>query len=159
MRRKMTVVWLGYIALTLLLSGAVGTAQTITGSVRGTVTDKSGLYSVGFLVLGNYTVTATAPGFETASVGPFIVQIDQIVTVDAKLQVGTASTTVDVAANQSLLLDTENSTVSTSISSSTLENMPIDGLNIREATLYVQGSINPSASAMGGQLGTGRDSF
>jgi hypothetical protein len=186
MRRKMTVVWLGYIALTLLLSGAVGTAQTITGSVRGTVTDpsgavvtgakvavtntstgvitrtvtdKSGLYSVGFLVLGNYTVTATAPGFETASVGPFIVQIDQIVTVDAKLQVGTASTTVDVAANQSLLLDTENSTVSTSISSSTLENMPIDGLNIQEATLYVPGSINPSASAMGGQLGTGRDSF
>jgi hypothetical protein len=54
------------------------------------------LYNVGFLVLGNYTVTATAPGFETASVGPFIVQIDQIVTADAKLQVGKASTTVNV---------------------------------------------------------------
>jgi len=98
--------------IVLLLSGAVAVAQTITGSVRGTVTDpsgavvagakvavtnigtgvttrtatdKSGLYNVGFLVLGNYTVTATAPGFETSSVGPFIVQIDQIVTADAKL--------------------------------------------------------------------------
>jgi predicted metalloprotease len=129
--------------IVLLLSGAVAVAQTITGSVRGTVTDpsgavvagakvavtntatgvitrtvtdKSGLYNVGFLVLGNYTVTATATGFETASVGPFIVQIDQIVTADAKLSVGKASTTVNVSAGQSLLLDTENSTISTSIS-------------------------------------------
>jgi hypothetical protein len=186
MRRKLTVVWLGCIALTLLLSGAVAAAQTITGSVRGTVTDpnglvvagaqvvvtntgtgvtthtvtdKSGLYNVGFLVLGNYAVTATAPGFETASVGPFTVQIDQIVTADAKLQVGKASTTVDVVADQSLLLNTENSTISTSISSSTLENMPLDGMNIQVATLFVPGAINPSASAMGGQLGTGRDAF
>ena len=172
--------------IVLLLSGAVAVAQTITGSVRGTVTDpsgavvagakvavtnigtgvttrtatdKSGLYNVGFLVLGNYTVTATAPGFETSSVGPFIVQIDQIVTADAKLQVGKASTTVNVVADQSLLLDTENSTVSTSISATELENMPIDGLNIQEATLFVPGAINPAASSMGGQLGTGRDAF
>jgi hypothetical protein len=172
--------------IVLLLSGAVAVAQTITGSVRGTVTDpsgavvagakvavtntatgvitrtvtdKSGLYNVGFLVLGNYTVTATATGFETASVGPFIVQIDQIVTADAKLSVGKASTTVNVSAGQSLLLDTENSTISTSISSSTLENMPMDGLNIQQATLFVPGAINPSAAAMGGQLGTGRDAY
>ena len=172
--------------IVLLLSGAVAVAQTITGSVRGTVTDpsgavvagakvavtnigtgvttrtatdKSGLYNVGFLVLGNYTVTATAPGFEASSVGPFIVQIDQIVTADAKLQVGKASTTVNVVADQSLLLDTENSTVSTSISATELENMPIDGLNIQEATLFVPGAINPAASSMGGQLGTGRDAF
>src|ERR1035437_3148699 len=137
MRRNITIVRLVCLALALFLSGAAATAQTVTGSVRGTVTDpsgavvagatvavtntgtgvttntvtdKSGLYSVGFLVLGNYTVTATAPGFETASVGPFIVQVDQIVTADAKLEVGPASTTVNVQADQSLLLDIENST-------------------------------------------------
>jgi hypothetical protein len=173
--------------MVLLLSGAVAVAQTITGSVRGTVTDpsgavvagakvavtnnatgvvtrtatdKSGLYNVGFLVLGNnYTVTITAPGFDTATVGPFIIQIDQIVTADAKMQLGKASTTVNVVGDQALLLNTENSTVSTSISATELENMPIDGLNIQEATLFVPGAINPSAAAMGGQLGTGRDSF
>ena len=36
-------------------------------------------------MLGNYTVSATAPGFETGNVGPFQVQIDQIVTADVKL--------------------------------------------------------------------------
>ena len=84
MRKNMIVVWLAYLALALFVSGLAATAQTVTGSVRGTVTDpsgavlagakvvvtntgtgiatntitdKSGLYSVGFLVLGNYTVT------------------------------------------------------------------------------------------------------
>ena len=186
MRRNITIVRLVCLALALFLSGAAATAQTVTGSVRGTVTDpsgavvagaavavtntgtgvttntvtdKSGLYSVGFLVLGNYTVTATAPGFETASVGPFIVQVDQIVTADAKLEVGPASTTVNVQADQSLLLDIENSTISTSISSSALQNMPMDGLNVQIATLFVPGSINPNSSAMGGQQGTGRDAY
>ena len=182
MKRNLVAV----ICIVLLFSGAVAVAQTITGSVRGSVTDprgaqvagakvavtniatgvttrtstdKSGLYNVGFLVLGNYTVSITAPGFETSTVGPFILQIDQIVTADAKLQVGKASTSVNVVADQSLLLNTENSTISTSISSTELENMPIDGLNIQEATLFVPGAINPTASAIGGQLGTGRDSF
>jgi hypothetical protein len=180
------VAWLSCAALALFLGGAAAVAQTITGSVRGTitdpsgavvagarvavtntgtgvitqtVTDKSGLYSVGFLVLGNYTVTATAPGFETASVGPFIVQIDQIVTADAKLAVGKTSTTVNVSGDQALLLDTENATVSTSISSSTLENMPLDGLNVQTATLYLPGSVNPNSALMGGTQGTERDAY
>ena len=105
MIRKAKIVWLGYIGLALLLSATAAMSQTITGSVLGTVTDpsgaviaganvaitnvgtgiighsvsdKNGLYSFEFLVIGDYTVTATAPGFETASIGPFHVQIDQI---------------------------------------------------------------------------------
>src|ERR1035438_10189317 len=186
MRRNMSVVWLFCLALALFLSGAAATAQTVTGSVRGTVTDpsgavvagatvavtntgtgvttntvtdKSGLYNVGFLVLGNYTVSVTAPGFETATVGPFIVQIDQIVTADVKMQVGIASTTVNVVADRSLLLNTENSTVSTSISANTLQNMPMEGLSVQIATLFVPGSTNPNSASMGGQQGTGRDAY
>jgi hypothetical protein len=186
MRKNMAVVWLSCLAIALFLCGAAAIAQTITGSVRGTitdpsgalvpgakvavtntgtgvttntVTDKSGLYNVGFLVLGNYTVSVTAPGFETATVGPFIVQIDQIVTADVKMQVGIASTTVNVVADRSLLLNTENSTVSTSISANTLQNMPMDGLNVQIATLFVPGSTNPNSASMGGQQGTGRDAY
>ena len=185
-KNTMKVAWLICAALALFLSGAAAVAQTITGSVRGTVTDpsgavvagatvtvtntgtsvttqtitdKSGLYNVEFLVLGNYTVTVTAPGFESASVGPFVVQIDQIVTADAKLQVGKTSTTVKVVGNQALLLDAENSTVSTSISSDTLINMPLGGLNVQIASLFVPGAVNPNSSAMGGQQGTGRDAY
>jgi hypothetical protein len=180
------VAWLSCVALALILSGAAALAQTITGSVRGTITDpsgaavpgakvavtntatgvitqtitdKSGLYSVEFLVLGNYKVTATAPGFETASVGPFVVQVDQVVTADARLQVGKTSTTINVSADQALLLNTENSTISTSISANALANMPMDGLNVQISTLFVPGAINPNSSAMGGIQGTERDAY
>ena len=103
------------LSIVLLLSGAVAVAQTITGSVRGTVTDPSGavvagakvtainidtgvatrtvsdasgVYDFQFLNLGNYTVSVSAAGFETSTIGPFRLQIDQIAKIDAKLQVG-----------------------------------------------------------------------
>ena len=188
MQKKLKFAWLGNIVLilSLCLGGVMSMAQTVTGSVRGivsdqtgavlsgadvtitnastgvtghTITDKGGLYSFEFLVLGNYTVSVSAPGFESGTVGPFLVQADQIVTANAKLQVGRSSTTVSVAADQSLLLNTANSTVSTSISSGTLENMPLDGLNVQSATLYMPGSINPNAALMGGSQGTERDAY
>ena len=169
--------------LVLCLSGTAAMAQTVTGSVRGvisdptgaqlagarvtitnastgvtgqTVTDKSGLYDFEFLVLGNYTVSATAPSFDTGTVGPFLVQIDQIVTADVHLQIGKTSVTVNVD-DHALLLNTENATISTSISSNTLENMPLDGLNVQTATLYMPGSVNPNSALMGGTQGTERD--
>jgi hypothetical protein len=176
--------WLCF--LVLFLSGTAAVAQTVTGSVRGTVsdptgaavpgarvtitntstnvmgqtvTDKSGLYDFEFLVLGDYTVSATAPSFDTGMVGPFHVQIDQIVTADVKLQIGKPSTTISVTGDQALLLNTENSTISTSISSTTLENMPLDGLNVQTATLYMPGSVNPNSALMGGTQGTERDAY
>jgi hypothetical protein len=168
------------------LSGTAAMAQTVTGSVRGivsdpsgavvpgarvsitnvgtgvtgqTVTDKSGLYDFEFLVLGNYSVSVAAPGFKTGTVGPFVLQVDQIVTADVKLQLGEASVTVNISGDQALLLNTENSTISTSINSNTLENMPMDGLNVQIATLYLPGSVNPNSALMGGTQGTERDAY
>src|SRR5665213_1145681 len=172
--------------LFLFLSVTAAMAQTVTGSVRGvvsdpngaevpganvtitnastgvigqSVTDKNGLYDFEFLVLGNYTVSATAPGFATAKIGPFQVQIDQMVTADMRLQIGKASVTVTSVGDQALLLNTENSTISTSITSNTLENMPMDGLNVQTATLYMPGSVNPNSALMGGTQGTERDAY
>ena len=137
-------------------TGISGLAQTITGSVRGIVTDPSGavvvragidaanvatgvtthttsdragLYNIQFLTIGNYTVTARASGFSSATAGPFVLEIDQIAKVDLKLQVGRASTTVAVMSDAAPLLNTENATLGTSISANTLESMPLDRLN------------------------------
>ncbi|HEY2467536.1 MAG TPA: carboxypeptidase-like regulatory domain-containing protein [Terracidiphilus sp.] len=184
MSRKWTAMWLCF--LVLFLNGTAAMAQTVTGSVRGTVSDatgavvpgatvritntstgvtgqtvsgKSGLYDFEFLVLGSYTVRATAPGFETGMVGPFQIQIDQIVTADVNLRIGSPSTTISVTGDQALLLNTENATISASISSFTLENMPLDGLNVQAATLYMPGSVNPNSALMGGTQGTERDAY
>jgi hypothetical protein len=159
-------------------------AQTITGSIRGTVTDPSGavvaganvtatnvatnvatqtvtnsdgLYNFQFLNLGDYTISASSSGFSTATIGPFRLQIDQIAKINVKLQVGAAATTVNVAAGAGALLNTENATLGTTISSNTLQNMPLNGLNANFATMFVPGAVNPTVSAMGGLLGSASD--
>ena len=64
MRRNMSVVWLVCLALALFLGGAAATAQTVTGSVRGTVTDPSGAVVAGATV----TVTNTGTGVTNQTV-------------------------------------------------------------------------------------------
>jgi hypothetical protein len=186
MRKNMTSVRLGYLALAFFLGGAIAMAQTITGSLRGTITDPSGavvsgaaitainvgtgiatqatsdgsgMYNISFLPIGYYKVQATAPGFETVSIGPIQLQIDQIVTTNAQLHIGKATTTVSVESGAEANLNVENSTLSTSIGSETLENMPLAAQNIAIAGLFVPGSINPNSSAMSGAMGTERDAY
>ena len=119
MQKKLEFAWLGSIVLTLSLccGGTVSGAQTITGSIRGTVTDpsgavvqrasvtatnvdtgvatrtvtdRSGLYNVQFLPIGNYRINVTAPGFGAQEVGPFNLAIDQIASINARLSLGTS---------------------------------------------------------------------
>src|ERR1700739_2151899 len=89
--------------LFLCLPTLQGLAQTVTGTIRGTITDPSGAivsgatvtatntasavatatktngtgeYSIRFLQIGQYKITVFAPGFETAKYGPFALEID-----------------------------------------------------------------------------------
>src|SRR5271168_737858 len=108
------------ILLCLCCPALKGSAQTVTGAVRGTITDPSGAivsgasvtaintasalttetktngageYSINFLQIGQYKVTVVAPGFETASFGPFSLEIDQTARVDIALRVGSTTAT------------------------------------------------------------------
>lgn len=181
-KQHMKTMWL--CCILLLLSGSLAIAQTITGSVRGTVTDPSGavvagamvtatnvatgittdtvtdhsgLYNIQFLTIGEYTIAATAPGFNTTSIGPFRLQIDQIAEINVKLQVGKTVTTVNVAASIAPILNTENATLGTTISSNTLQNIPLNGQNVNFATLFVPGAVDPTSGAMGSLQGSERD--
>jgi hypothetical protein len=162
-----------------------GGAQTITGSIRGTVTDPSGavvagvnvtatdtgtsvktstvtnrqgIYNLQFLPIGEYTITVASPGFESSSIGPFGLEIDQIAKIDTKLKVGNASTTVDVASEVSPILQTQDATLGTTLSGNTMTSLPMNGLNFQFATLFVPGAVDVSLSAMGGADGNERDS-
>ncbi len=171
-------------ALSMQLAATSAIAQTITGTIRGTVTDssgaaipaaavtakndatgvatatvsdRSGLYNVQFLPIGPYTITASAPGFKTSSIGPFTLQIDQTAKIDAKLQVGDASATVDVSSDTSPILQTQDATLGTTISTTTLQNLPMNGLNFQTATLFVPGSVDPTAPQMAAGNGNERN--
>jgi len=168
----------------MLLGVSSAVAQTITGAIRGTITDPSGAvvpqatvtatnvatgvatstvtdsrgaYNFQFLPIGQYAISATKSGFATSSVPAFGLQIDQIAKIDVRLQVGTASTTVNVASSSSPIMQTQNSTMGTTISANTLASVPLSGLNFQSAGMFVPGAVNPTYSNMGSSEGTERD--
>jgi hypothetical protein len=152
-------------------------AQTITGSVSGTVTDPSGavipgakvaatnvdtgitvtettnsagVYSIRFLQIGKYKVTTTAKGFTTQTFGPFSLEIDQTAKVDTKLKVGSDDSKVDVSAELVPLLDTEDSTIATVLTANTIENVPLSGRNWSSLTLFTPGAVSTNPTTFGG---------
>src|SRR3984957_2199049 len=138
-----------------LLFSVTAFAQTTvsTGSIAGTVTDASGAvvphakitmtgstgqiakltssdqgsYSSGSLVPGNYTVRIEAKCFKTAQL-VVIVQVDNTANGSVKLEIGQESTVVEVQASD-VQVNTEQATVQGVLTSSLIENLPVNGRN------------------------------
>jgi hypothetical protein len=172
------------ILLSLCLPILQGMAQTVTGSVRGTVTDPSGAnvsgatvtatntatsvatvtrtndtgeYSIRFLQIGAYKVTVSAQGFETANYGPFVLEIDQTAKVDIALRIGAATTSVEVSSQMEPILTTESATLGETLTANTIANIALAGRDFSEVSVYTVGSVSPGFSAFGANDSTERD--
>lgn len=172
------------VAAGLLIGGAQSFAQTITGRITGSVldpsgaavpgasvtasndatgvttdtrSDQSGIYNFQFLPIGTYTLTATAQGFQKTSVGPLTLEIDQIARIDVRLAVGQVSQTVSVSSESGAALQTQNSTLGTTVTSNTIENLPLSGLNFQVAAVFVPGAVLPRFDLEGSSSGFERD--
>jgi hypothetical protein len=173
------------VALGVCLSLCSATfAQTITGSVTGTVTDPSGavvpgakvtatnvdtsvattdttngagIYNIRFLQIGKYTITTEAPGFSKQSYGPFSLEIDQVAKVNVTLALGTASTVVNVGATDQPILNTENATLGETFTENTINNVPLNGRDFSQLTVFTPGAVSTDYGAFGGSASTERD--
>ena len=172
------------LAMFVILGGMAASAQTVTGSIRGTVvdqsaafvpgatvtarevntgvvttttTDKSGTYNFQSLRIGTYVVSGSKAGFSITKNSAFSLEIDQIAKIDIKLHVGEVNATVDVAADTGSLLQTEDASLGTTITASTLDSMPLPGQNFSAATVFVPGAVLPTYSSLGTTQGTERD--
>jgi carboxypeptidase family protein/TonB-dependent receptor-like protein len=155
----------------LLLTAAQCKAQTTTADVVGTVTDSTGAalpdakvtvenlathgiqttqttssgdYDVPFLLPGHYSVRVELANFKTFSVADITLQVGDRARVDARLQVGDTSQTVEVLA-QSPLLQSETSTVSSSITERAVQDIPLPTRNLTTLITYTAGA-NEGAS-------------
>ncbi len=87
-----------------VVPGATVTATDIaTGVATKTTTTSSGAYTLPYLPYGTYTITATAPGFQTSSRTNIILRVAQTLTVNVTLTVGQVTQQVTVSSTPELL--------------------------------------------------------
>ncbi len=166
-----------------LLGTASGAAQTVSGSVSGTVLDPSGavvphasvnavntatgvrtsatsnaagIYSIRFLPIGTYTVEVKAQGFQTLATAPFSLEIDQQATIDAHVTVG-ASASVEVQGGLAPILDTSDGTIGLSLTANQIETIPLNGRNFSSVTLFEPGAVNTNPGGLVGTNGIERN--
>lgn len=155
--------------LVLLLAGATIPAwgQTFQGSFTGTVTDASGAvipgasitaeelgkgftltvitqddgnYVMALLPPGRYRLTAERVGFEKTTQGPVNLSVNAHLQVDFHLKVGPQTTVLTVTENAPVI-DTQVSSVGTTIEEEKIGQVPLNGRNFLQLTLFAPGVV------------------
>ncbi|HSP66730.1 MAG TPA: TonB-dependent receptor [Bryobacteraceae bacterium] len=124
-------------------------ANTGTGAQYQAATSGTGNYTFGQLPIGNYTLTVAVPGFKSFIRRNLNVQAASTIREDIILEVGTATESVTVTAETSMM-KTETAEVATNVTSARLNSLPILGVGAQTASSH--GVRNPLAAA---QLQTG----
>jgi hypothetical protein len=159
-------------------------AQTVTGAVRGTVTDASGAvvpsahvtatnvatgvkttaitdnagqYSLRFLQIGQYSLQVDASGFTTANYGPFSLEIDQTAQINIPLAVGSESTNVTVSDQLQPILQTDSATNGETFTQNTINAVPLNGRDFSQLTVFTPGAVSTSYGSFGGSDSAERD--
>jgi hypothetical protein len=150
------------------------TAQTVTGSVTGEVTDstgaiipgatvtvtdldtnvvvkvqtnKDGVYVARFLPIGHYKISTTATGFGAKTTAPFALEINETVKINTTLVVGAAANSVEVT-DSAPILNTSDGVISTTFSNNEIQNLPLEGRNFQSVALYTPGVVNTDPTGM-----------
>ncbi len=118
--------------------------DTDTASVKTVTTDSAGLYSVGPLNPGPYTIAVTRSGFEGLSVKT-VVRTGTVTPGSFKLTLGASSETVEVNAG-ALQINTDQIGVAGVITREQIDSLPVNGRDILD---YAQ--LEPGVILQSGQ--------
>ncbi|MCU1286209.1 MAG: TonB-dependent receptor [Acidobacteriales bacterium] len=141
-------------------------AQVVTGSIVGTVKDQSGAvvpnakvtvtntdtnavvrtlttsdkgeYSAASLQIGHYSITAEAANFKKAVISNIDLHVNEKLTFDPKMTVGSSTDTVDVAA-EALQVELQSATASGLITGTQVRELALNGRNWEQLLVLVPG--------------------
>lgn len=168
MSDRMLRVWSVLFAIALVFSSSGAYAQTSFGQISGTVvdptgaavpdatitilsmntqathsvtSDPSGNYIVTNLPIGEYSITVTKTGFQTAKQSGVSISADAKVTSNFTLPVGQATETVEVQAGAIESLNTTSGELARVIDSSQVSNLALNGRNYTQLLTLVPGAV------------------
>ena len=111
------------------ISGAVVSSAQVklvskeTGLSRSVVVKANGEYAFDDLTPGNYELSVTHDGFDTAKFSDVLVQVGRVTTLNVKLKVGSVSTAVEVSSTP--LLNTVDTTNGNVLDAAQIESTPL----------------------------------
>ncbi len=109
------------------------------GFVRHLVSNAAGEYAISAIPIGNYIVTAEAPGFQKLVRSGITLTVGQIQRVDMKLSVGQVTQEVTVTGNVPHV-QTETAAISDVITGQQISQLELDGRNFVTLALLVPGA-------------------
>src|SRR6202521_3115369 len=146
-KTKLVVFVIG-IAFALHLSAQVQNGQfagTVTTAAtdlsESATTNSSGFYVIKELPVGTYKLTVEAPGFKTASNAGVAINAGTVSHVDFKLLLGNTSEVVEVS-GEAAAVNTEDSKLSTIVTSTQINNLPLNGRNVFDLMQLSTGAVN-----------------
>ncbi|HVA63614.1 MAG TPA: carboxypeptidase regulatory-like domain-containing protein, partial [Terriglobales bacterium] len=119
-----------------------------TGVTSRGATDKDGHFQVLNLPIGSYNVTVDHPGFQKTTTQAQTLQINQTVSFDIAMKLGSASQSVTVEAAVSGV-ETENATIGATVTGSAIHDLPLNGRNVLDLA-RLQPGVTPANGAVGG---------
>ncbi len=149
-------------------------AQTSTTQLGGTVTDSSGatvpgasvvainestglrynqtttaagLYAFPSIPAGSYTLAVEGKGFKKFQLTKIVLQINTPANVNASLEIGAASETVNVEAN-SETIQTNNAVIGNVVERKAIEALPLNGRNPLNLLIYEPGVLQRSGGTI-----------
>ena len=158
----------------MIPSASILRAQSATGEVIGTITDKTGAAVPGATVKltnqgtkvveqaqtkssgsylfisvrpGTYVLSVEMPGFKTVQVPAFEISVNQTMVQNVTLDIGTLGETITVSA-EAPLLQQASAELGTVISEEAVHELPLNGRNFTQLMLLTPGA-NPVSTAQG----------
>lgn len=122
--------------------------EPTTNAVQSTVTNDAGRFIFSSVNPGHYNITFSKDGFTAYSVNAQAVSIGMVLTVNARLKVGTTTTTVEVSAASGADLQTMNATVGNTLNGDALLKLPNMGRDVTSMSV-LQPGITPSGYTAG----------
>jgi len=135
----------------------VTATNTATGLTRTITTGDKGVYNLTQLVPGVYEVRIEKNGFRTVKFSGLVLTVDQALTFNAKLDVGSTSEQVTVEGTSVAPIDTTDAQVSNVIDAQQMQELPLILRDPYQLVLLTPGTTYTNTGTGGFSINGGRD--
>jgi len=116
-----------------------------TGVESVTQTDTAGAYLFPALPIGLYRLAASGANFQTSVVTDLKLQVASTVIHDVQLKIGSATESVEITADATIV-DTTTNSLGQVINDKTVQEIPLNGRHFTDLSLLTPGTLTPPAN-------------